>query len=506
MKIKNAEKAMFFKKCIAAMQLATYAELASITEEFNELIVEEDKKNSTFLDIGIGTKNPENNKVKMFLKKYLPLASNGNLDFFIDSSTFQEKLSEFPSHTQSIILENLKKYSKYSIAHSEFKELDEQVSACFSKKNNKTYFSRKKFKELEKKLSVPSNSSSSKFYKNFSKHSKSFLGWKHYKIATTALNKISNININDSILKNANSITPEAFNANIRGFYNPKLHSKNIDSLSDDEKPSNLSEKIYTTIANKTLKAKKGTLNRALSYVLSLALLLGASFATLDSINYLESFNNSTTISAQANPTAKLKISKETQDKILESRNLLESLKTGENFPSEQDLYNIRNLLDENMDLIFSDLVKEAVEKKYPDWNVKEVDTVIDELRGKGGDNPNFIKITYTDKKNNDREKTMLVDRFKSEKILSGILDKSTTIDGTFSSETQLDKDFYDFLNKYLSATDFTEKGKILDQLLEMFKKIQKQEEVIGAKKLEFNKGLFSPSITIVLPDQDEAR
>ena len=232
MRIMGKRSVELYKRCLAAKQLETYSKLCDIMDVFNELEIDEDRKNNkmaSFSALADGKKSlpsTKPNNVSLLLKKYIPQASAGDLSF-LETAEFKKMLSKIPDDSdKKEITEGLKKYSEASTMHRHFREADEAFSKCFAKKRDgNVSISHKRLKAYQEDARIGVFSTEVKsFENNFRRHSRTYLGHSHFCIASRALARIA---VTHPEMANSDSfrkISPETYDATIKGFY--REHSK----------------------------------------------------------------------------------------------------------------------------------------------------------------------------------------------------------------------------------------------------------------------------------------
>lgn len=477
MKIKNMKTAELYKRCLAAKQLESYAELCEIMQEFDELKKYEQRRSSTMkaaFEISHDKSPKFPNPVNTLLDKYLPIAAKGDMSFF-KTKEFKDSLQTLSPSIQSNIESHLQNYCIASIKFNEYKTADAEFNKCIIKKSNGTpSFSKENFEKFKNKMYNMRAFSFAKFNSDFEKHSAVNIAHDHYIIYQSALKKIEEFQPNMTLSKSFKNVTPATFGANIQG-----IKRTTGEKLYEDSKK-------YSAKASQHRKIRKILAAGLATIILTSG--AGAFFNSQyqDAVDYKE-----TTIDT-AN---KLLISKETKQNIETARELLENLKNNQN-PSKEDFYELLNLMDDNLDDLCSDLLKVAIKDELPDISKKitNIETIYND-RNASTNSDDLLQVTYEG--DYGIEKSLI---FSVNPEFNLFLSSDET--NPITLERKVDNLKSSLYGAYDSSSSLKQRGEKQDKLIKEIENIQKKIELMAAKQISIDKN-FQGDYSAKLEEND---
>lgn len=520
MKVKNEETAKFYKQCLAARELEAFAKLCECSDVFDALQIQNQEiieRKDSVIDFSLSEDSEHSNiapvstpnSVSLFLEKYRKQISQGKLDPSSDKEFLQD-LKSTPSNMQEAILETSKKYALYSKVRNSFQEASSEFDSTLlrSRKTGKISVDRKKLEEFNK--DIKRNPYLKKFQNNFEAHSRTYLGCEHYKRVERALAPIA---LSHPEITNSKSIRqlPKMYGSEIRQAMSIR-HQHTLENLANYKKktPGKIKEGIYS-IGKSFKPSGKSLAALALAGAITIG---GYSTIVRPAQEYTNEFNNINIENALENGYD-LKISNDTLTKIKSAREMLDTLKNSQNLPDRVQLQELRDLIDDNMDLIFSDLVPQAIEAEK-DWQVTSVETEYDQSRARDGSEDQIV-VEYIDE--NNHKQTATITNFDTKHKISNIIQafngNDYNISGTFHSEKNLDSrtgkgelNFNDTLEKaYSSDITFLEKSKNISDILIFLEKQQNIQEILAAKGMVYSNGILglNKSLSFDLSNKKDA-
>ena len=496
-------------------------------------------------------------KVQKYYGKYLTLAAEGDLSFIknVDKPIFS-KLEQKAFHDfadASMQLSYFRKASEllYNATHIKRKDGTTEfaiIKSGMRKFNTHLNPPKDLFSKDENDFFDRTGRS---FSKMIAENPKRWIGRTYFKLSQNALKTINDIDSNhiESLNTKNVSLSPKSFGATITGARG-NISSKNIEFTSHKQKFENEFEKSYTTkekeqysspitkseeITNKiysttykakekvksTYKAKKGTLKNAASKAVKIGAALGAVVIIgLTVKNGVEAYKFNKT-SAHANPSLGYQtiVTQDTLDKLDDISKLIDSVRNSTTIPEQQELYEIRDSLDETLDLVINDLVRTSFEKQYPNLIIPEdgIETLYDKTEENlsDGSSGNYITINCHDQYG--KEYKYVISEFTSE--------GENRTEDYFNNEFNLDYSIKDDIAD--SATGpHKQRTMAVEKVLNQFKQILEDTYDLagsGAKLdipkakydnakvvdketifqlIEANFSLFEPEFKLVIPEK----
>lgn len=519
----NAKSIVTLKRCLAAKQLQAYAKLCETMADFNDLVEIEDKTikfnqnwNSYFKQQSsdsksTSTKHNTQNRVNMLLKKYLPLASTGDLSFLVEPEFQQEVDSIFGQRNDGkdifdYISRSFEDYADSAVTLHQFQDAEQLLSKAMRQDRAGNLVVSKKYLEQYQNY-MRRNGDPLKSFDDYTRlHTRTTVGHTYYRTYLKAFRKICETNPEVANSPAFSKVTPEMFDATIRGVYKPKEHLQDISDLEQISDQYNLGSQILDAVYNKKQRlvdySKTHTRQIMAGVLIGATLLGGTSIPAYQSVQEYNSIN----IYNAVEKGYSLGISDETLQQLVDSRELLDSLRNSSELPETQKLLELRDMLDQNYDNIFSDLVTPAFEKAYPGCNVTEVETSYYISSGSSVPPERTVSIEYTDEEGNTQTEVArnLSGKNPIASIFQTLSNEYATADGSFEAEMNLDDYFYDLLRKTQDTSlSFEERAQVYDVLLDFCDRILKAEEIAGSKQANFDKGFlfFDSGVTFENPE-----
>lgn len=512
MRIMGSRSANLYKRSLAAKQLEAYADLCEVMEEFSALRAEHAKKQARLagfdeiLSDGKAPKQP--NVVDSLMKKYIPYAVENGTSFLTDPDFIAKETDGLSEAELDRLSECFRKYSRFSDIHSSFRDAESAFDSCLSKtKKGEVVINKKNLKAYQEAVKAGRFSKAvSKFDSNFEKHSRTYIGHEHYKIATKSLARIALTHPEMVDRESFKRISPGTYDANIKGVYREKAKDpkKTYEALSEyeDKVPGKLKEALYTHTLGKRFTGDAKQIRKVIATFLIAAAIVGA---TIPAAQYSQNYNSVTVQNAQEQGYD-LYISQETKDQLRLAEETLEAMKDSKDFPSVDELKGLNNLIDNNMNLIIGDLATRAVLDAKPDWKVNKVKTAYNDYAAKDGDPSNSVTIEYVDEKGNTQ--TTVVTNFSNPNLLHSIAQafdgKNTTLEETFDSERAYDREFFDLLDVYTSSSNVTDRAEALNAIYQYFDSHIDAQNIVGAKGMVFKDGWFFDRLHLNLSNKKE--
>ena len=344
--------------------------------------------------------------------------------------------------------------------------------------------------------------SNTRGYDNFVNNGSSrYIGNRNFMITRSAIAKISDIDENHITIPNfSEKATPERYGATLKGKAR-SLASRDLKFvLASAEKTftpeeaekygkpisparENLEDAIV--LGNKIGRNSKrfytkhrSAIRKTMVATLAVATLLGAGNA----IKNAHDFNHLS--SATPNQQYEQTISSETQNKLATLRQSIEYYQESNDTPTQEQITQIRDELDDVIDDVVADLVTTAFEEAMPDCKVQSVDTSYDhsdpETNGEKCD------ITYVD--NEGRQHTTSINNF------STLLFTPNPLSTSFENEYDLDYKNPSVINSVYnpnSPDNFVEKSEDIYAILDYYMQILEDTEHLAGTKIELKDGMF---------------
>lgn len=511
MRIMGSRSANLYKRSLAAKQLEAYADLCEVMEEFSALRAEHAKKQARLagfdeiLSDGKAPKQP--NVIDSLMKKYIPYAVENGTSFLTDPDFIAKETDGLSEAEFDRLSECFRKYSHFSDIHSSFRDAEAAFNNCVANKKGELVIRKKELKTYQEAVKAGRFSKAvSKFDSNFEKHSRTYIGHEHYKIATKSLARIALTHPEMLERESFKRITPGTYDANIKGVYREKSKDpkKTYEALSEyeDKVPGKLKEALYTHTLGKRFTGDAKSIKKVMATVLLAAAIAGA---TIPAAQYSQNYSAVTVQNAEEKGF-NLYVSQATQDQLELARKTLDAMKESKDFPSVEELKGLNNLIDDNMNLIIGDLATRAVEDAKPEWKVNKVKTGYNDYAAKTGDPSNSVTIEYVDEDGNTQ--TTVVTNFSNPNLLHGIAQafdgENTTLDETFSSERAYDKEFFDLLEVYTNSSSVTDRAEALNAIYDYYDIHIDAQDIVAAKGMVFKDGWFSDRLHLNLSNKKE--
>lgn len=416
MKLNNEKNIKIYQQALFAKQLACYLKLCKTYESLAKIAIDRNRiKEQDDRTIA--------EQVSSLYGGYLTKAVNGDLSFLENDNNYivfgNGSYKRF-NDSQCKLIRN---FSKYSTLIQQFKDAAQLLEeATHYVGENAVYFQidTKKMNQYHDYMKRTST-----LTKNFDEYisvsPRTAIARNSFKKTSQCIRAINAIDPEHITFSKDSRffqerLTPKSFGANIIGVrsnlrrmsLNPKekinsdfnkIYSKQEISeyKQKTSKSTQLAESIYVA-GNKTknfFKAHKGSLKVALM----IAMLSAAGKHTYDAHIY-----NNLSVDTNSEKGFDILISKETQEQLSTIEKEIDSLKNISDLPSSQLLDSINNNLDSAITNVISDLMKKAIEKKYPNYsNIKVEDKYnLNINKNVGSSQPNseeFIEVTAENEK-----------------------------------------------------------------------------------------------------------
>lgn len=426
---------------------------------------------------------------------------------FFKEPEFQKSVTKVSSGRKKDVADSIKKqieasfkrYAQGQLQYSNYKALEEELLDCLDENGKVDPNKVKEFHAYLESNNVPKHIT--KFDRFVTTHTKTVGGHTHWQKAMAAHQDLLETNPRMNEENAFSSLHPENFGATITGFISPKRQDEVITKLGEHSKHYS---PIFSPVADKAVRYvnSPGGKRKTLA-----ALVLAASLGvpTVVTYNHAMQYTDLTTQNA-VEQGYDLDISESTQDSLKQIRQELEALKKSPTLPTEDQLLSLRSKLDDNMDSLYEDLVAEAFKDKYPDSELRRVETRYDL---NNYEHQQWIEVEYLDKNGNPQ--TEEVSSFDSNHPVRAMMiqkfgNKYSTVGGSLNEEINFDKYFYTILDDaYADGLTFEEQTKKVKVVLDFLDTALESEEIIGAKKATYKKEFLfknSAKISLEMPDK----
>ena len=406
MKLDTEKKVLLCQKALYSKQLLHYRELCAIYKDLATIAVRKYQfKNTPEASISA--------QVQDFYARYLSKATRGDLSFLDNDQVGNSVRFD----RDQIAL--LKKYARASERVYRFQEASEKL-------HDATYYNGQ-FDIGDKELQryhdfMQSDNETKSFDKFISENSKRWIGHISYRRSVTELSKIRDIDANHVAILSGKSITPKSFGATITGARgnifpvkkNLQQDIENIYTQEEQEKfkndPSNLEsigEAAYVLgyRAKESTKsfyhAHKGSLQNALKKLAIIGLAVGAVHLGAQGVNKIGDAIEFNSQVYNNNPAYVQTIDADTQAELNKTGAFLDELENQSYTPTSDQLMEAKNMVDDEINLVLGDLVRNSFHENYPNLIIPEGGVVIhyndhhiDPESGKQG---NYIYINCHD-------------------------------------------------------------------------------------------------------------
>ena len=481
MKLDTEKKVLLCQKALYTKQLVHYRELCAIYQDLANIAVRKfqlkDTPNASVSD-----------QVQEYYGKYLTLASNGDLSFLEHNGTTERGFltSKFDADQKRLF----KNYAKAVNKVSTFK-------TAAGKLHNATYYNDKfdvdpdlmdEYHEF-----MQSDPETQSFDKFIAENSKRWIGHISYRRSASELEKIKLIDSNHIAVLGGRSITPKSFGATITGargnvapikerLANEFEDSYTIKEHEEYDQEISASEKLRATAykagyhSKESLKsvytANQGTLKKALKRAAIIGVSLALVSAAVKGVNSVGNAIEYSKTSAYTNTEAGYvqTIDDDTMQTLRQTDELIGNLKESTSTPSKEDLFEVRDALDEEIDLVIEDLVRSSFHEQYPNLIIPEggVETHYDkaDVDPVDGQSGNYIYITCNDI--NGKTYNYTITEFGSEGIFSNRTKTS------FDNEYSLDYEIPGKINSSDSKT-YDVNTKTISDIIAEFEQIHEE-------------------------------
>ncbi len=429
MKLDNEQKVLLCQKALYAKQLVAYANLCQVYKTLAEEIKQDNMQNASSEVLAA--------HVQKYYGPFLAQAAQGDLSFIeqedgpIFNKVEQDAFISFAKH--SMRLEYFREAAEVLFGATHIKGKDGSVSFSINEKKMDKFdaFLNPPKELFSEKENIFFDETGRTFGKMIAENPKRWIGHKYYKVATNALKVINEVDSNHiSSLNTKNvSLSPKSFGATITGargnitpireFTSPRQEFRNeIKNSYTDSEHSKYSQpvshledfgaRMYGVGHNVKEKAKatytahKGTLKKALKLAGKITATLGVVVFLSKGIQAGIDAHTLNQLSADTNAEQgyHVVVTQDTLDRLNNIDLMIDEVENSTSIPSTQQLYGIRDELDEAIDLVVEDLVRESFEEKYPNLSVQEVETHYDKSHAdeRDGRDGNYIYITCQDK------------------------------------------------------------------------------------------------------------
>lgn len=487
MKLDSEKKVKLCQQALYSKQLTHYKKLCEIYKSLADIAVSKyrlkDTPSASVAD-----------QVESIYGNYLSMATQGDLSFiehnvtsrggFLTTKFTQEQLTLFRNFaTES------EKFSTFKIASKKL------YSATHS--NNKFDINPELLEEYHDFMQNDKETIS--FDKFISENPPRWIGHIYYQKTMKEFREIKKIDPNHLSALEHKTITPKSFGASITGAKGKILPakskiSKEINSLyskKEQEKYSkdktfseSLGVATYKTghkISENTkavYKAHKGTLKKAVKRAALIGLAIGLIATAAKGIDIAKDAIEFKELDAYTNQKAGYAqtIDDETLETLQNTDVLIQNLENSSSTPTTAQLDEVRDALDEEIDLVIKDLVGNSFSEQYPNLTITDIDTHYDKSDVDPNNNisGNYIYISCQDA--NGKTYNYTITDFRSQG------DNRTKT--SFDNEYTLD---YDLSEKIETANSqsYEKNTKTVKEIIEEFKKIHADTiELAGADGL----------------------
>lgn len=504
----NAKNYAVLRRAISANQFKAFVGLRDVQytfEELTELEIKQLEKVKNW-DVFLAGKSrssetprikvsPEETAAYALSTKYLSHASVDDFGF-LSEPEFKELIERLPiddkREAEEIVRQSFFDYAKHARSLANFQKAEALLMRCAVRdadgalkilhKPLKTYhdFMQKSGGEL-------------KSFDDYTyKHTSVMVGKKHGDMYRDSFEQLSKIDPDTAKRHAFSSVSLPTFGATISGYkgnlnkhFNNQEYSAHYTDRNYSAGRSELADKLYSATR---FTGDKKLIQKVIALVLTTGFLFTA--PSIPAAKHAKDYNSVTIYDG----THKLAISQETYDMLKSSRDFLTTLRNSPDRPTIEQFLEARNMLDENFDHIFSDLVAPAFEEANPDCKVTNVETTYD-LSINSPESPDrWITIEYEDENGDiQTERVTSIDGRNplSTMFSNEFFNKYTSVYGTFDGEINLDYHFYSLLSDIKNADNFEAKDAASLQLLDFLETTQNAQEIVGAKKAIYRNGLF---------------
>ena len=548
MELNSKSKVLLCQKALYAKQLSSYAELCKVYK----ILAEE------FKDSGMQNASPEvlSENVQKYYGAFLAKAAEGDLKFINDTESqifnATEKAAFYSFANNSMKLNYFKVVSEALSNATQTKRKDGTVSFSIDEAGMQNFHNylnppRELFSDKENNFFDRTGRS---FERIIAENPKRWIGHTYYRVAANALrtiNEIDSTHISQLDTKGI-SLSPKSFGATITGargsitpsreFSSPKQEFKSeIDTLYTSEEKQKYSQQVSTIEnlgakvygaghrakekAKATYTANKGTIQKAVKQAAKIGLALGVSAAISLAIRAGINAHTFNQLSANTNPEQgySVVVTQDTLDKLNELESRINETENSNSIPSTQELGELRDDIDDILDLVVEDLVRQSFEEQYPNLKIAEngIQTSYDKSKesdvdGRTGNEITIVchdaygkeyqyVITDFESQGKNHINTYFDDQYKLDYAIRD--DISDSASGTYKSRSDavghiLDQ-FRDFLNNSydLAGTDATldiPDAEYDNSVLEGNKSL------LTFLKSKFN--VFKPKFKLVIPEK----
>lgn len=418
-------------------------------------------------------------------------------------------IEEQPGNYSNEEMEIFRKYAFFSGRLNQFKHAANILDSAIVDHEDNTYHIDSSVINEYTEYMLTTSKSTQAFYNCIDESSPTFVGHKYYVATSNAVDRITEIDrthLNPTFL---GELSPGNFGANIVGVKPPKevlweatMREDPDDEINYGEEPNQFLSAAYTIgkrIPKKAAQIYTGN-KKTIRATIAAVLAATALYAGIGHYNNVSTYNN---LSSQTNAAQgyELYISPQTQEMLTQIKQAITACENSNETPTYEQMQDIKDNLDDVIDLVMSDLTTKAFEDRNPDCKVTNVETRYDKgvnqyATSTSEPSPEYIcTIEYQNSKG--EEKRVVVSNFNS-------LLFPDNVTKSFDNEYFLDykTGLYTIYNN--SSSSYVEKAEQISALLQSFKSVLKDTEHLAGTKLVYNNGLFiiDPSLTGSLPDK----
>ena len=503
MKLDNKQKIMLTQKALYAKQLVAYAKLCKVYKKLAAEIKKDAMQEASSEVLAA--------HVQKYYGSFLAQAAQGNLDFVEDTEQAifndTEKQAFYAFSDASMQLEYYRDASEILFDATHKKEKDGTVSFSIDEKKL-DYFKtilnppRDLFSDEENKFFDANGRS---FLTMITENPKRWIGHKFFKIATNALKSINEIDSNHiASLDTKNiSLSPKSFGATItgvRGKASPSKESSSprkeikeeLKSIYTTEEQKKYS-KDYSTIealgaatygmtynakenAKEFYTANKGTIEKAAKKAVQIALVLGLTAGLARGINAgVDAYNyNRTSAYENQNLGYHQTISMDTLNTLKNNDLLIQALESSSAIPSDEELTEVKMALDDEINLVIEDLVRNSFKEQYPNLTIPKdgIVTHYDKTHIDETNSGNYIYINCHDE--NGKQYNYTITKFTSD----GENRTNESYDNEYKLDHTIPADIY-----ASSKGTYESRSVSVAEIIEEFKEIhQETVDLAGSK------------------------
>ena len=425
MKLDSEKKVLLCQKALYSKQLAHYRNLCAIYRELATYTVRklnmQDKPDATVAD-----------QLQDFYGPYLSRVSRGDLSFLNSNISISSGVPRAKFDQEQIRL--FKQYSNASERVATFQKASSLLQdATYEGKNF----------DIDPQLLDDHNfmqgDKETQSFDNFiAENSKRWIGHVSFRRSINEINKIREIDANHVAILSGRSLTPQSFGSTITG-YRGKIRSEK-DRMTQDvmadlsekdiekfKQPISNIEKVGEAAFVLSHRAKestkefyhshKGTIQKALKKAALIGLALGMVYAGSKGVEKIIDAHEFNTEAYMGNPAYEQSVDDETIQMMQDVDEFLTSLETSSSIPTEEQLRQATEMVDNEGNIIMDNLIRNSFENQFENLTIPENGVVIHYNKNhdslSDGSLGNYVYITCQDE--NGKEYRYTITDFRSQ-------------------------------------------------------------------------------------------